>query len=265
MLTDTHIIESPANKFVALAIQLQSAKFRRKLGKFVLEGAAYIADIVDPGRVEYLLVAQSRAHLYGDLCARHTHRVVADGLMELVCGTVTTRGIAAVCTIPQYGAEDAARTGGLYVVCEALRDPGNLGTIIRTAAAAGAAAVLALPGCADAYAPKVVRASSGGVLSLPVLTGQCAEQCLRALRGRGVRIYAAHLDALATPYDVDLRGDNVVVIGNEARGVSAELAQQCTGLIKLPMPGAVDSLNASVAAGIVIYEFLRQNRDKYLC
>ena len=253
-----NIIESADNKFVMEAVQLQSLKHRRKLGKFVLEGAAYIADIPDSSHVEYLLVAQSQRETYTELCEKHTHRLVADKLLELVCDTVTPQGVVAVCRQPRHNPEALAKIGGIYVLCEDVRDPGNFGTIVRTAAAAGASAVFALPGCVDAYSPKVVRASSGAVFSVPIVGDLLAGEVLALLRRNGTRIYAAHLQGETLPYETNLCGDCAFIIGNEAHGISPALAGECDAWLKLPMPGNVQSLNASVAAAILIYESLRQ-------
>jgi len=257
-----NIIESTDNKFVKEALQLRNAKRRRKLGKFVLEGAAYIADVADNTGVEYLLVAASQREAHRGLCEKYVHRIVADKLMGLVCDTVTPQGIVAVCRQPRPDSEALAGLGGLYLVCEDVRDPGNLGTIIRTAAAAGVSAVFALPGCVDAYSPKVVRASSGCVFAVHIVDNLDADEVMSLLSRQQARIYAAHLEGSTLPYDTDLCGNCAIIIGNEASGVSPALAGRCDAWLRLPMPGAVQSLNASVAAGIIIYESIRQRLVK---
>ena len=254
------IIASAENKLIKEAARLQNGKWRGKLGKFLLEGAAYIHDL--PGGsgslVECLLVAESRRWEHHELCSVHAHRIVADKLLEQICDTVTPQGIVAICRQPCHDADEIAARGGLYVICEDVRDPGNLGSIIRTAAAAGVEAVFAPAGCAEVYGPKVVRASSGAVLAVPVIQCHGADDAVRLLRSKGTRIYATHLAGGRLPYDTELRGSCAIIIGNEAHGVSDRLVNLCDARIKLPMPGAVQSLNASVAAGIIIYESLRQ-------
>lgn len=257
------VIASPDNKFLKEASRLRGAKYRRKSDKFVLEGAAYIADIPENmgsevSLVEYLLVCESQYDIHRDLCQKHNYRVVADRLLESVSDTVTPQGIIAVCRRPRHNAKALAEAGGLYIICEDVRDPGNFGTIIRTAAAAGVSAVFALPGCVDAYSPKVVRASSGALFAIPVIEDIGVTAVLDLLRQNHTSIYATHLEGSILPYDADLRGNCAIIIGNEAQGISQNLADQCDYWLKLPMPGAVQSLNASVAAGIIIYESLRQ-------
>ena len=251
------VIASTQNKFIKEAAQLQSSKFRKKLGKFILEGAAYISD-TSAIHVEYLLVSHSRREEYPELCKIHTYRIVSDKLMAQLSDTVTPQGVLAVCRQPSHSADELAARGGLYLICEDVRDPGNLGTIIRTAAAAGVSAIFTTCGCADLYSSKVVRASSGAIFSVPAVQCDNADELVRLLQNKRVHIVATHLKAERLPYDLDLRGDCAIIIGNEAHGVSDSLARQCDALIKLPMPGNVQSLNASVAAGIIIYESLRQ-------
>lgn len=254
----TEVITSLENKFVKEVSQLQNAKWRKKLGKFLLEGSAYIADIPSDFSIEYLLVAESRYAEHHELCERYTHRIVADKLMAQLCDTVTPQGLVAVCRQPEYDINELAARGGLYIICEDVRDPGNLGAIIRTAAAAGATAVLALSGCVEVYSPKVVRASAGAIFAVPVAENLHTHDVVTLLKNHNTHIYATHLEGKHLPYDVDLRGNCAIIIGNEANGISGELADLCDTWIKLPMPGSVQSLNASVAAGIIIYESLRQ-------
>ena len=252
------IITSSENKFVKEASQLQHTKWRKKLGKFLLEGAAYIADIPSSFDIEYLLVSESRYAEYLELCEKYSYRIITDKLMTQLCDTITPQGLIAVCRQPSYDINELSARGGLYIICEDIRDPGNLGAIIRTAAAAQATAVLALSGCAESYSPKVVRSSAGAIFAIPIAENLHANDIVPLLKSHNTRIYATHLKGKHLPYDVDLRGNCALIIGNEANGISDELADICDTWIKLPMPGAVQSLNASVAAGIIIYESLRQ-------
>jgi len=252
------IISSAENKFVKEVSQLQHAKWRKKLRKFLLEGSAYIADIPSGFHIEYLLVAESRQAEHHDLCQKYMYRIVSDQLMARLCDTVTPQGLIAVGRQPQHNIGELTTLGGLYIICEDVRDPGNLGAIIRTAAAAGATAVLALSGCTESYSPKVLRACAGSIFAIPVAENLQANDIVPLLKKHGTRIYATHLKGTVLPYDIDLRGNCAIIIGNEASGISSKLADMCNAWLKLPMPGAVQSLNASVAAGIIIYESLRQ-------
>ena len=145
----------------------------------------------------------------------------------------------------------------LVVVLAGLQDPGNLGTILRSAEAFGADGVLCLPGTVCAWNPKAVRASAGSVFRLPLLTAS-TEDCFTRLREAGVRIWTTTVHA-AEPADlVDLAAPVALIFGNEGSGVSEELAAQADGAVTIPCPGAVESLNAAVAASVLLYEAARQ-------
>ena len=145
----------------------------------------------------------------------------------------------------------------------ALSDPGNLGTLIRSAEAAGAAAILLGPGSVDAYNPKVVRASAGAIFGIPVVDavseGWSAVEALDALGELGRQRLGASTSTAATPYtDVDFRRPTAVVVGNEAHGIGAELEGHLDGHVTIPMAGPAESLNAAMAGTILCFESARQ-------
>ena len=144
------------------------------------------------------------------------------------------------------------------LIGELLSDPGNIGTLIRTAAAACASGVILSEGSGDIYNPKVIRASAGAVLRIPVVEGVNLNEVIPALKGQGIKILAAHLQGAVLPYDLDLKQALAVLIGNEARGLSEKVSDLADVRVKLPMATGVESLNASVAGGILFYEVVRQ-------
>jgi TrmH family RNA methyltransferase len=147
----------------------------------------------------------------------------------------------------------------LIVVLAALQDPGNLGTILRSAEAFGATGVVCLPGTVSAWNPKAVRASAGSVFRIPILAVS-PEECFSGLREAGVKILTTAVYG-AQPADlVDLVGPIALLIGNEGNGVPSDLAAQTDSAITIPYPGPVESLNAAVAAGVLLYEASRQRK-----
>jgi TrmH family RNA methyltransferase len=146
-------------------------------------------------------------------------------------------------------------------VLDSLQDPGNLGTILRSAEAFGADGVICLPGTVSAWNPKAVRASAGSVFRLPVLAVN-AQDCLAQLREGGVKIWTTTVKAAQHASLVDLAGPVALLIGNEGNGVSDYLAAQATGRITIPCPGPVESLNAAVAASVLLYEASRQRMER---
>jgi RNA methyltransferase, TrmH family len=145
----------------------------------------------------------------------------------------------------------------LFLVLAGLQDPGNLGTLVRSAEAFGASGLVSLPGTVSAWNPKAVRASAGSVFRVPVLPAS-VEECFRTLRDHQVAIWATRAREAESAEQVDLRGPIALVIGNEGNGVPEEIAAQAVGAVTIPCPGPVESLNAAMAASVLLYEAERQ-------
>lgn len=171
------------------------------------------------------------------------------------CGdTVSSQGLVAVFPIPQ---KRAAPLPQRSVLLCSLQDPGNVGMIIRTAEAFGLPEVILSADCPDPYAPKVLRATMGGVFRMPVRTIESAEEMVWALRAAGIPVYAAALCEGARPLcEIDLTGNCCLLIGNEGNGLPPKLIACCNGALVIPMGGKAQSLNAAMAAGILIYEMM---------
>ena len=182
-------------------------------------------------------------------------------LLDSALITETPQPIAALVELPDW--TWAHLLGGhrnvapLVVVLAGLQDPGNLGTILRSAEAFGAHGVISLPGTVSTWNPKTVRASAGSVFRIPLLTVS-AEDCFMRLRESGVKIFATTVRA-AEPADlVNLVGPVALLIGNEGNGVPDDLAAQADAAITIPCPGPVESLNAAIAVSVLLYEASRQ-------
>lgn len=174
-----------------------------------------------------------------------------DDLARLTKTSVSPTGTATA------GASAAAQPP-CYVVLDRIQDPGNLGTILRTADAAGMAGLILLKGTTDIYSPKVVRAAMGSLFHLPVVSGVTEEAFLSFARESGLRLYATALDAKARPYDAaDFTGPAAIIFGNEGQGVSETLLASSETLY-IPMYGGAESLNVAVSTAIVLYEAVRQ-------
>jgi len=183
---------------------------------------------------------------------------VSDKVMQKLAGTVTPQGIAAVVSHrPAVLDELKSGPGPLLVVLDRIQDPGNLGTIIRTADAAGSDAVLLLPPSCDPFMQKTVRSTAGSIFNIPVVQTQ-PERLLPFLRDRGIRLAVTSLDARDSVYDADLDGPVALVFGNEAQGVSRQLRDAADISMKVPVPGGAESLNVASAAAVCIYEAVRQ-------
>jgi TrmH family RNA methyltransferase len=148
----------------------------------------------------------------------------------------------------------------LIVVLAGLQDPGNLGTILRSAEAFGATGIISLPGTVSEWNPKAVRASAGSVFRMPLLA-MGAIDCFTRLRKAGVKIWTTVVHGAKAADRIDLAGLVALVIGNEGSGVPQELAAQADGAVTIPCPGPVESLNAAAAASVLLYEVSRQRRS----
>jgi RNA methyltransferase, TrmH family len=185
--------------------------------------------------------------------------ILPEELLASALTTETPQPVAALVEPPAWTWEDLRAKGGnpLLVVLAGLQDAGNLGTILRSAEAFGANGVLSLPGTVNAWNPKAVRASAGSVFRLPLLHAPAAE-CFPRLRKAGVRLWTTAARAGTSACEVDLAAAAALLIGNEGNGVPAELAAQADGAVTIPCPGPVESLNAAVAASVLLYEAARQ-------
>jgi TrmH family RNA methyltransferase len=188
-----------------------------------------------------------------------------DKLFEGVAGTDTPQGVAALFRQRAWGFDDVLRGPGemhggspLVIVLAAVQDPGNVGTILRSAEAFGATGVVAARGTADPWSPKALRASAGSALRLPVLRGWAIPVLLAQLKMAKLRIYAASSAPLDGASEADLREAAAIFVGNESSGVPAEVMRAADAIISIPMVETVESLNAGVAASLVLYEAARQ-------
>lgn len=183
---------------------------------------------------------------------------VADSLFESVSDTDNPQGVLAVLGLKRESMKDAALRDGIVVILDGIRDPGNMGTIIRTADAAGCAAVVVTNGCVDLFNPKVLRSTMGSVFHLPVLHCGNTLEAVDICRRKGFLVCASHIEGSVDIYDADLSGNVALVIGSEAEGVGDEVLDYSDMLIRIPMAGRAESLNAAVAAAVMIYEAVRQ-------
>ncbi len=228
-------------------------KYRRTSGEFLCEGPRMLAEAERRGFVPRTILACAEEDLrpWEERAARTV--LVPPELLSYASDTETPQGLLFTCALPD---EPEELPGERLLVLDGVQDPGNVGTIWRTADAFGAGALVLLPGCADPWAPKVVRATMGACFRLPIWTGTL-ERLTGLLREKAIPLYAAALreDALDVRR-ADL-GRAAVVIGSEGRGVSGRVLEACGQTLRIPMRDRCESLNAAMAAGIVLWESWR--------
>jgi TrmH family RNA methyltransferase len=185
--------------------------------------------------------------------------IVARDVIEVLTDTVTPQGVVAVVEAPLASLE-AISGADLVLVLADVRDPGNAGTLVRCAAAAGAGAVVFAQGSVDPLHPKVVRSAAGALFRVPIVRSAPLEDVEATLRDAGAAILGTDARSESEIYDVDLTGPTALVLGNEAWGLSDEAARMVDRTASIPMPGPVESLNVSTAGAVVLFEALRQRR-----
>ena len=178
-------------------------------------------------------------------------------LMESISDTDAPQGVLAVMRMNPL---PLPKQADFIIVADGIHDPGNLGTLFRTAAAANADALLLMPGCADAFSPKVIRSGMGTHFRLPFarMDWDAAEKYLRAMPG--MRVFAADIVNAVSCWQTDFRQPTALVIGSEAEGPCDRALDVADGSVLIPMPGEIESLNAGIAAGILIFEVVRQRQ-----
>ena len=242
---------------------INSSKFRRKSGLFVAEGLRVCYDALLSGaEIDTVFVT-------GDALDKHTEKIgelcekagksflVTNEIFSHISDTQTPQGVLCVIkTLDKVTEFDKIKNGGKFIALENLQDPNNLGTVLRTAEAFGVSAVILTNDCCDIYNPKVVRGSMGAVFRLPFYTVSGIAEFLS--ENSDLTSYAAVVDKNAEPITkISFADSSVAVIGNEGNGLTEKTVNACNHKITIPMGGKAESLNASTAASIIIWEMLK--------
>lgn len=254
-------INSLQNKFVKNAAKLSERKYRQQSGMFVLEGIKLVQELLDSNwQIETVFVEQNlplTAEFKTQLLEKSANMYyVTKGIIDKISDVPSAQGIIAVAHIFSQPIPAFTQHSSILVL-ENIQDPGNIGTIIRTAVATGSDAIIVTPDCADIYSPKVVRSSMGGILRIPILTMEIAA-ALDFVKKNEFQIYTTSLKDADNLYTKQLTEKTAIVLGNEASGVSAYAFSQSTNKIFIPQIGKIESLNVSIAAGVIMYEIVRQ-------
>lgn len=270
------MITSLGNRGVKSVVQLRErARVRREQDSFVTEGVRMFLEApAERIREVYLSESFSRcmenpARLESDAHLAETkkkltevsYETVSDEVFRKMADTVTPQGILCVMKMYHHSPEDMVRgKAPLLLLLEDIQDPGNLGTMIRTGEGAGVTGVVMSKNTVDIYNPKTIRSTMGSVYRVPFVYVEDLAQSITMLRQRGVRVYAAHLKGEMWYDEADYTQPAAFLIGNEGNGLTDRIADCADTYIKIPMAGQVESLNAGVAASILLYEASRQRR-----
>lgn len=264
------MISSASNSQVKNVIQLLSkSKERDRQNCFIIEGIRMYEEVPEEMLIKTYMSESFYAAAGEELKGKINDRVyelVEDEVYKRMSDTVTPQGIMAVVKCRNTTMEDIVQRQGvasgmegkLYIVLEAIQDPGNLGTIVRTAEAAGVSGIIMSRNTVDIYNPKVVRSTMGSIFRVPFAYVEDIIGAVDLLKSHGITVYAAHLRGGKCYFENDYNKPSAFLIGNEGNGLTDAIADKADVLIRIPMMGQVESLNAGNAATILMYESLRQ-------
>ncbi len=255
-----NIITSKDNPIIKLYQKLSSSKKERlQYGLFVLEGLRIVEDAVrENGGITHIIMTKNAYEKFGGTLFQADLRdektlVISNELGNKISSTDTTQGVFAVCKIPA-AQKPVFRDGGKYAVLYGLQDPGNVGMIIRTADALGIDGVI-LSGSCDLYSPKVIRATMGSVFRMDIFVENNTDRLFELLESGGAAASAAVIDTDAEKVtECGFEGTQAIFIGNEGSGLPRDVALRCGRRVTIPMNGTINSLNAAMAAGILMWE-----------
>lgn len=251
-------ITSRENAKIKYACKLASSgAFRRSEGRFLAEGRKLCPELCRGAELEQLFYTQAAAEKCPELAdLPGAHYLIEDHVADKLADVGTHQGVFGVFRTPQADL-NGIRPGGRYLALERVQDPGNVGTLLRSAAAFGFDGVLLSDGCASPFAPKTLRASMGAAVQMPIVEGGDMVQTVAALRARGITCLAAALyrseplSAAAREYP----GGVCVVIGSEGQGLTEATVAACDKTVRIPMTDRVESLNAGIAGSVLLWHF----------
>ena len=247
-------ISSPKNEKIKELVKLQTAKGRKKAGMYLLEGEHLVEEAIkEKAQIKLIVVTGNRLEDYENLLARTNVQVlvVSQDVFHKLSMTETTQGILAVVEIVK---QEILPHKGRLIVLDAVQDPGNLGTIVRTSDAAGFDAVILGTGTVDLYNDKVLRSMQGSHFHIPVFQANLQEY-LPILKEKGVKVAVTALHRDSKDYSV-LQGatDVAIVVGNEGQGVSSNVIDIADVVVTIPMFGKAESLNVAIASALLMYK-----------
>jgi len=259
------MITSTSNNQIKNLCNLQKkAKVRNEQKAFVVEGIKMFREAKFRNLIVKAYVSESFVRQHQEEMVTMNgmeYEIVSDSVYKTLSDTVSPQGISAIVHMPEYSFDKILeQKEARLLLLEDLQDPGNAGTIVRTAEGAGMDGVILTKNSVDLFNPKVIRSTMGALYRMPFLYVDSMKDAVDKLHEHGFSLYAAHLNGKADYDQVEYSRKTGIIIGNESRGIQEDTAKQADTLVKIPMEGQVESLNAAVAAAIFMYEVYRQRR-----
>ena len=262
-----NVISSKENEYVKHIRKLKEKKYRDQNNEYIIEGLKMVEEAIQEKAVIKNIIVCDDCEKTGSIpkdlmyeIAKYNCIYVTKKIFEILTEVVNPQGIIAV--VEKGNTEsNIDKNQEIILALDDIQDPGNLGTILRTADSVGLKQILVSKGTADAYNPKVVRSTMGAIFRIKIIECENLENKLKELQQDNYKILVTSLQAKQSIYDVKYN-KTVIVIGNEANGVSENIQKMADKKVKIPMLGKTESLNASVATGIILYEYVRQKIGK---
>ncbi len=257
------MITSISNQKVKDVVRLaKKARERLEQGVFLAEGLRLYQEMPRE-RLVGTFVSESflSRKEHRQLLEGIAYEEVSDAVFKQMCDTQSPQGILGIVHRPEYEWEDLIQSEKtLLLILEGIQDPGNLGTMFRAGEGAGVTGIIMDKGCVDLFAPKTVRSTMGSICRVPYYRTNHLQETICELKRQRTTLYAAHLSAGKYYDEFDYRGKTAFLIGSEGNGLTEETAHLADAYLKIPMGGKLESLNAALAAGILMYEAQRQRR-----
>lgn len=260
-------IKSRENKYLKQASKLKSKKHRIKEESFIIEGPKMIEEAIQHRNLLLRGFVDKECKKAHNSLVEELHEIdwflLDTKLMNSICDTRKPQGIAAVVKMPRWDLQNIIRNAGFFVLLDHISDPGNMGTIIRTAWALGVDGVLLTEGCVDPFSSKVVRSTMGGIFNVPLFPDLTLDD-IKSLKSNGYSLLCSSLEAKRSLFSVDFTKSKVLIIGSESQGVSNDIKELCDVFFKIPINTQVESLNAAIACAIIVSEASKQRHGYFL-
>ena len=261
------VITSKDNEFVKHVKKLKEKKYRDQSQEFIIEGIKLVKEAIEEkANIKQIIICdncEDTGIIPKDLMyeiAKYNCIYVTENILKTMSDVNAPQGIMAI--IGRNNKEkDIDYSQDIIVALDDIQDPGNLGTILRTVDSIGLNQILVSKGTADCYNPKVVRSTMGAIFRIKIIECEDLEQTLKETQKNNFKLVVSSLQTNNCLYDIDF-DKKVIIIGNEANGVEPQIQEMADEKIKIPMLGKTESLNASVATGIILYEYVRQKITK---
>lgn len=261
----SNIITSSSNKLIKEIKMLQKRKERWSKKSFFIEGTRAVEQCIKSNaKIKHIVYSRD---ILGSEIDKVLYLIdeenyetyeISNKLFKEISDTDNPQGIMAIVSFDEFSLGDILKENNFIIVLDRVQDPGNLGTIIRTADAFGANGIIVTNGCVDVYNPKTIRSTMGSIFQIPIVHMGEMREVLEVLKQENTSIISSSLNTDKYSYDIDFKTSCAIVIGNEAQGISKEVLNLSDQLVKIPMVGEAESLNAAIASGVLMYEVLRQ-------